>query len=57
MPLIGPSERFTNHIRVQGAVGLPRAAACGRFATEMLHDEANEDLNSVFSYQRKFTLP
>ncbi len=57
MPLIGPSDRFNNHIWVQGAVGLPRAAAYGRFATEMLHDEANEDLNSVFSYQRKFTLP
>jgi hypothetical protein len=57
MPLIGPSKRFDNHIRVQGAVGLPRAAACGRFATDMMHDEADKDLQKVFSYDRTFIFP
>jgi len=57
MPLIGPSKRFDNHIRVQGAVWLPRAAACGQFATDMMHDEADKDLQNVFSYDRAFTYP
>lgn len=57
MPLIWPSLRFDNHIRVQWAVWLPRAAACGHFATEMLHDEADEALSNVFRYQRSCTIP
>lgn len=57
MPLVGPSQRFDNHIRVQGAVWLPRAAASGRFAAEILHEEADRDLQDIFSYERKFTYP
>jgi hypothetical protein len=55
--LIGRHQEFANHVRVQGAVGLPRAAACGSFATQLLHDEADHELQRLFSYDRKFLIP
>ena len=57
IPLIGRHQEFANHVRVQGAVGLPRAAACGSFATQLLHDEADHELQRLFSYDRKFLIP
>lgn len=57
MPLVWPSKKFTNHWWIQGAVWLPRAAWCGRFVTELMHDEANETLKTIFSYDRSFLIP
>ena len=57
MPLVWPSKQFNNHYRVQWAVWLPRAAGCGRFVTELMHNEANETIKSIFSYDRSFFIP
>ena len=57
MPLVGREKRFPNHVWVQGAVWLPRAAGCGVFASQLLHNEADEDLTKVFSYDRPFFIP
>jgi gamma-glutamylputrescine oxidase len=57
MPLVGREKRFSNHVRVQGAVGLPWAAWCGTFASQLLHEEADDDLSQVFSYDRPFFIP
>lgn len=57
MPLVGPSKQHQNHWRIQWAVGLPRAAWCWRFVTDLMHDEANETIKNVFSYDRNFLVP
>lgn len=57
MPLIWANKIYPNHYRVQWAVWLPRAAACGRYVTELLHDEADTTLQSIFSYDREFLIP
>lgn len=57
MPLVGRDKRFSNHVRVQGAVGLPRAAGCGAFATQLMHDEADPVMTHIFSYDRPFFIP
>lgn len=57
MPLIWANPIFPNHIRVQGAVWLPRAAACGKFATQLLHHEADQELTNLFNYKRSFFIP
>ena len=57
MPLVWPSKQFNNHYWVQWAVWLPRAAGCGRFVTELMHNEANETIKSIFSYDRSFFIP
>lgn len=57
MPIIDHSTQHPNHMRVQGAVGLPRAAACGRFAVEKILNEADPELSRIFQHERSFFVP
>jgi gamma-glutamylputrescine oxidase len=57
MPIVDVDAEHNNHIRVQGAAGLPRAAACGKFAVELLHTQHNKNLAPVFSATRSMLIP
>jgi gamma-glutamylputrescine oxidase len=57
MPIIDFDKVHPNHIRVQGAAGLPRAAASGKFAGELLSGEYNKNLAAVFSATRSMLIP
>ena len=57
MPIVDHDTHHPHHMRVQGAVWLPRAAACGRFAVEKLFHEEDTDLCKVFNQNRSFFVP
>lgn len=57
IPMVDYDKMHANHIRIQGAAGLPRAAACGKYAVELLHHEQNKNLTPIFSATRSMLIP
>jgi gamma-glutamylputrescine oxidase len=55
MPIIDQDAEYPNHRRVQWCVGLPRAAASGRFAVQKLLGE-NLELAPLFLRNRRFRI-
>jgi gamma-glutamylputrescine oxidase len=55
MPIIDQDENHANHRWVQGCVGLPRAAASGRFAAQrLLGEQTDSPLIPLFARKRRF---
>lgn len=57
MPIIDFDTQYDNHIYIQGAVWLPWAASCGKFAVDMINDKHDKDLYEVYKSDRKFLIP
>lgn len=57
MPIIGKDKTYPNHIRVQWAVGLPRATACGIYAAQLLQWKHDPIFTDIFKEDRTFFLP
>lgn len=56
MPIVDMDKKYPNHIWVQWAAWLPRAAACGKYASDMSIWIIDSDLSAAFGQDRKFPL-
>lgn len=59
MPIIDRDIQFDNHVWIQWAVGLPRAASSGRYAVDLLlrnSSQKDNSLHQVFAADREFLL-
>lgn len=56
MPIIDRDDKFDNHIYIQWAVWLPRAASCGQYAVDLLDNQHDKDLYEIYKASRQFPI-
>ena len=57
MPIIDFDMKYPNHVYIQWAVGLPRAASSGKFAADLINSTEDKELHTVLKADRSFKIP